>query len=143
MKIDINLLHENPINYEIYGNDDQEQFDDLLEKIKASGYIKPLIINRNYLIISGHRRFRAAKALGRTEIEVELYTKDEDQELELLLNENAYREKSVVQKVREAEYYRTVEEKKAKKRQLSGSNLPANLQQGETNEIVGEKIGML
>jgi len=31
---------------------------------------------------------------------------------------------------------------KAKERQLSGRNLPANLQQGEINEIVGEKIGM-
>ena len=33
MKIDISLLQENPINIEIYGTDDQEQFNDLLEKI--------------------------------------------------------------------------------------------------------------
>jgi hypothetical protein len=75
-------------------------------------------------------------------IEIEMISKDENQELEILLAENAFREKTTLQKVREAEYYRSVEEKKAKERQLSGSNLPANLQEGETNEIVGEKIGM-
>ena len=101
-KIDINLLQESPINHEIYGDDDSVQLAELVEKIKVSGYIKPLIINRNYLIISGHRRYRAAKALGMKEIEVEMINKDENQELEILLAENAFREKTTLQKVREA-----------------------------------------
>jgi len=126
MKIDINLLHENPLNIEIYGEDDPAQFAELVEKIKVSGYIKPLIINRNYMIISGHRRYRAAKALGMTSIEVEMINKDENQELEILLAENAFREKSILQKVKEGEYYRKVEERKALERQLSGTTLSAN-----------------
>ena len=142
MKIDVNLLHENPINQEIYGTDDPVQLAELVEKIRVSGYIKPLIINRKYLILSGHRRFLAAKILGMKEIEVEMIDKDENQELEIILAENAFREKSVLQKVREAEYYRIVEEKKAKERMLSGKNPPENFRQGETNAIVGDKVGM-
>ena len=142
MKMEIIALLENPINAAIYGEDDSFQLAELVEKIKVSGYIKPLIINRSYMIISGHRRYRAAKALGMTEIEVEMINKDENQELEILLAENAFREKTTLQKVREAEYYRIVEEMKAKERQLSGTTLSASVHGGRTNEIVGEKIGM-
>lgn len=142
MRIEIDLLHENPLNAEIYGEDDSVQLAELVEKIKVSGYIKPLIINRNYMIISGHRRYRAAKVLGMTGIEVEMINKDENQELEILLAENAFREKTTFQKVREAGYYQIVEQKKAFERQLSGTTLSANLHGGRTNEIVGEKIGM-
>ena len=131
MKIDINLLHENPINQEIYGTDDPVQLAELVEKIRVSGYIKPLIINRKYLILSGHRRFLAAKILGMKEIEVEMIDKDENQELEILLAENAFREKNIIQKVREAEYYRIVEEKKAKE-----SKLPYKLHKLLNNNLV-------
>jgi len=129
-KIDINLLQENPINKEIYGVDDSVQLAELVEKIRVSGYIKPLIINRNYLIISGHRRYRAAKILGMKEIEIEMICKDENQELEILLAENFFREKSVLQRVNEGEYYRKVEEQNALDRQLTGNNLSANLHGG-------------
>ena len=100
MKIEIELLHEKPLNAAIYGEDDLAQLAELVEKIGVSGYIKPLIINRNYMILSGHRRYRAAKALGMTGIEVEMINKDENQELEILLAENAFREKTTLQKVR-------------------------------------------
>jgi ParB-like nuclease domain len=142
MKVDITLIIENPMNREIYGEEDPFQFAELIEKIKASGYIKPLVINRNYLLLSGHRRYRAALQLGRTEVEVEMFKGDDDKELEILLNENAFREKTTLQKVREAEFYHQIEEKKAEERQFFGTNLTANLQYGETNAIVGEKIGM-
>lgn len=141
-KIEVILLHENPLNAEIYGTDDPVQLAELVEKIRVSGYIKPLIINRSYMIISGHRRLRAAKILGMKEIQVEMIDKDENQELEILLAENAFREKSNIQKISEGEYYRKVEERKAYERQLSGTTLSADMHGGRTNEIVGEKIGM-
>ncbi|MCX6244683.1 MAG: ParB/RepB/Spo0J family partition protein [Bacteroidetes bacterium] len=154
MKIDINLLHENPLNAEIYGTDDPAQLAELVDKIRVSEYIKPLIINRKYIIISGHRRFKTAKILGMKEIEVEMINnKDENQELEILLAENFFREKTTLQKVREAEYYRIVEETKAKERrnfigmqnlgQISDrANLPELQTTGRTRDIISEKIGM-
>ena len=39
MRIEIDLLHENPLNAAIYGEDDFAQFAELVEKIKVSGYI--------------------------------------------------------------------------------------------------------
>ena len=86
MNIDITLIKENPINHEIYGDEDPDQFTELLEKIKASGYIKPLVINRNYLLVSGHRRYHCALSLGKKVIDVEVYKGDDDKELEMLLN---------------------------------------------------------
>lgn len=154
MRIDINLLKENPINLEIYGNDDPEQFNELVEKIRASGWIKPLLVKRfDYTIISGHRRYRAAKLLGKTEIEVEFIKVDADQGLELLLNENAFRTKSTLQKVKEAEFYRQIEAKKAiERRNFIGlqnlgqtpvmANLPELGKTGTTRAIVSDKIGM-
>jgi len=153
MKIDINLLHVNPISNEIYGDDDPAQFELLVEKIKSSGYIKSIIIDRNYMIISGHRRYRAAKALGRTEIIVEVFKGEDDQVLALLLNENAFREKTTLQKVREAEFYRKIEEKKAEERRnffglqnlgqsSEVANLPPLEEAGKTRDIVAEKVGM-
>jgi len=41
MRIEIELLHENPLNTAIYGEDDLAQLAELVEKIRVSGYIKP------------------------------------------------------------------------------------------------------
>lgn len=153
MNIDITLIKENPINKEIYGEEDPAQFAELVEKIRASGYIKPLIINRNYRLLSGHRRYFAALQLGRKELEVEIYKGDDEKELEMLLNENAFRDKTILQKVREAEFYRKIEEKKAEERRnfmglqnlghsSVGANLPQLKETGRTREIVAEKVGM-
>ena len=153
MNVDITLLKENPINHEIYGDEDPNQFTELLEKIKASGYIKPIVINRNYLIISGHRRYKCALALCREKIDVEVYKGDDEKELEMLLNENAFRDKTTFQKMKEAEFYRKITEKKAEERRnFTGlqnlgqspevANLPPLVEMGKTRDIVAEKIGM-
>ena len=153
MNVDITLLKENPINHEIYGDEDPEQFTELFERIKASGFIKPLVINRNYLILSGHRRYNCALRLNRKIIDVEFYKGDDDKELEMLLNENAFRVKTTLQKVREAEFYRKIEEKKAEERrnfiglQNLGQSSEVDLnppleEKGKVRDIVGAKIGL-
>ena len=153
MNIDITLIKENPINHEIYSDEDPDQFIELFEKIKASGYIKPLVINRNYLILSGHRRYKCALELGRKIMDVEVYKGDDDKELEMLLNENAFRDKTTLQKVREAEFYRKIEEKKAEERRnfMGLQNLgyssevdlnPPLEEKGKVRDIVGAKIGL-
>lgn len=144
MKVNINLLEENPLNQQIYGEDDTEdQFQVLVNKIKESGWIEPVIVNKDYKILSGHRRFRAAKLLGHTSIDCEKVSVPPELELEILLNANIYREKTTVQKLREAEYYHEIESRKALQRQLSGVTLETSRTQGgRTDEIVAEKIGM-
>jgi len=91
--------------------------------------------------------------LGRTEIEVEKFMGDEDQELERLVLENFYREKSTLSKVREAEVLFEIERRKAEERRnfvglqnLGQTSVMARLPElektGTTRSIVAEKIGM-
>jgi hypothetical protein len=141
MKISINLLKEHPLNQEIYG-DDEKQLNELTERIKVSGWIKPILVSKDYLIISGHQRVRAAKVLGYTEIDYEFMVGGEDKQLELLLNENAFREKTTLQKTKEGEHYHEIESRKAYERQIAGVELGVSETQGRTNEIVAGKIGM-
>ena len=143
MKVDINILKEHPLNHEIYGADDtEEQFQELVNRIKESAWIDPVIINKEYTILSGHRRVRAAKLLGFTSIDCELIKVEPDKEIEILLDSNLYREKTTLQKTKEAEYYHAIESRKALQRQLSGTTLGFLRTQGRTDEIVAEKTGM-
>ena len=124
MKVDINILREHPLNREIYGTEDnEEQFQKLVNRIKESGWIDPVIVNNEYTLLSGHRRYRAAKLLGYTVIDYEKVNVGLDRELEILLSSNVYREKTTVQKLKEAEYYHEIESRKARERQLSGTTL--------------------
>ena len=153
MKIDITLLKEHPLNHEVYGNDDPEQFNALVEKIRNSGYIKPILITTQFIIISGHRRVRAALLLGYTDIEFQYVPEDPQKQIELFLLENYYREKSMEQKTSEAKYYMEIEARKSeeRKRQAGNQNLvqspvvekiPPPTEKGKTRDIVGQKYGM-
>ena len=92
-KIDIELLKEHPQNHQIYGDDDQAQFNELMEKIKTSGWINPILITSDHVILSGHRRYKAAQLLGWKQIDVDIVKGDEEKYIEVLLLSNAQREK--------------------------------------------------
>lgn len=117
-------------NSEIYGFEDVSE---LAQKIKESGYIKPLVLNQDKIIISGHRRYRACLELDIQYIPVEVKKfVNGQEELECLLLENMYRDKTMEQKVKEAEAWETIEKEKAEKRKLStlkqntdGENFPS------------------
>jgi ParB family chromosome partitioning protein len=145
-KMQISMLIDHPRNMEIYGEEDQKQFDELVEQIRLTGWIKPILINRNFMIISGHRRVRAARVLGRTEIEVEKFMGDDDQELERLILENYFREKSTLIKVLEAEVLIEIEQRKAEERRqytamnnfdhgLTVESFPPSGETGKVREI--------
>ena len=143
MKININLLKEHQLNQTIYGQDDnEEQFQELVNRIKESGWIDPVIVNSEYTILAGHRRVRAAKLLGHTTIDYEIINVEPDKDIEILLNSNVYREKTTLQKTKEAEFYHEIESRKARERQLSGTTLSPSRDQGRTDEIVANKVGM-
>jgi hypothetical protein len=100
-EIDINELKPHPKNKEIYGDDDVS---DLVTLIEARGkIIRPLLIKRDFTIISGHRRWKAAKELQYKTVPCEIVDdyENEDEELADLIIYNVDREKTLTQKARE------------------------------------------
>jgi len=76
--VDPFLLHPDPENDLIYGEFDPEKNENqkLIEEIQEMGLLQPLLVRRHpvlpeeYIIVSGHRRYHAAKAAGLTRVEV-------------------------------------------------------------------------
>lgn len=150
MKIEINKLMENPLNKKTYGTEDNTA---LLEKVKRSGWIKPIIVNPDFIILSGHRRLEVARTLGHTEIECEIFTGDPVRQLEIFLLENQYRVKTTLQKIKEGQLFLELEKQRAHARMVTTGNVNLGLEsamepsptlepKGTTRDIVGERIGM-
>ncbi|MGK7873208.1 MAG: DNA (cytosine-5-)-methyltransferase [Xenococcaceae cyanobacterium] len=97
LQVNPHSLKPHPRNRSIYGKD--EDISDLVEQIRRTAWIKPLVVNKQHQIISGHRRWKAALALGLETVPVEVREfESELDELEALLLENQYRESFSVTK---------------------------------------------
>jgi ParB family chromosome partitioning protein len=74
----------------------EEALNELSESIKAVGLIQPITVREiepdRYQIISGERRYRAAKLAGLTVVPVYIRTADDKELLEMALVENIQRE---------------------------------------------------
>lgn len=143
----IQELKPHPQNSAIYGEQEDQE---LLEMVCQSQWIKPLLVTPQKIIISGHRRWRVAKQLGIESVKAEVRGFETSyEELETLLLENAYRQKTPEQKVREAQVWKIVERERAKNRQQSGlkqnqSTVQKNFterEKGQSRDKIAEKIG--
>ena len=103
--VNIGLLRPNPISFSIYGDIDQdENFLTLKGSIDLEGVLEPLVITEDYFIISGVRRFFAAKQLGLQEINVVFSPISQEQVDEyMVISHQQQRVKSAVQILREIE----------------------------------------
>jgi phage N-6-adenine-methyltransferase len=104
-------LDPHPKNQEIYG--DTADADDLdsafIESVREKGVLEPLVITDGKQIISGHRRWLAAKATDADSVPVRKSTFDSDlAEREALIEFNRQREKSRAQKVNEIDEIKDV-----------------------------------
>lgn len=93
-------LKENPLSTAIYG--ESEDVSDLAENMKQVGQITPIVIKPDGTIISGHRRYRAARQAGMILVNVEVKTpKDKGEEELWIISANKQREKTPDQLYRE------------------------------------------
>jgi DNA (cytosine-5)-methyltransferase 1 len=145
-QLDPKLLKPHPRNTSLYGED--ESVSDLVELIGNSNWLKPLVITPDFIIISGHRRWKAALELGLLSIPVVVREfKDALAQLEALLLENATREKTIEQKVREAALWKEIEQESAKLRQGTRrdiqENFPGSCEQfGQSRDRVAQRVGL-
>jgi ParB/RepB/Spo0J family partition protein len=148
IKVQMSNLKPHPLNAQVYG----DSYDaDLAESIKKHGILTPLLVTMDNVIISGHRRWNAARDLGLAEVPV--ITSDLTDEMDIeeaVLVSNKQRQKTNEQIAREFQELKKIEEEKAKKRQATstgGSNpqLVVNLPQaekGKSRDLAAEKLGV-
>lgn len=92
--VDITKIKPNENNF----YDEEYEIESLAQQIKLTGQIEPVLVTRDYKLISGHRRYRAMTLLGETHIKCRLLKSDgiadEDSERLTLIQANSYRIKS-------------------------------------------------
>jgi ParB family chromosome partitioning protein len=144
-QIDINLLKPHPRNVEIYGDEDVME---LQQSIAESGWIKPLTVTPEYVIVGGHRRFRAAKAEGykKLPVVIEVFPTEEAL-MERLLRENENRGKTPEQQIREGMTWEDVEKGKGRhggdrKSEGFSSEKIFPLDDGRVSDIIARRVGL-
>jgi ParB family chromosome partitioning protein len=93
-EIQLSRIHPNPAQPRAAF--DQDALQELAASIRAVGVIQPITLREtpdgNYMIISGERRFRAAKIAGKDAIPAYLRTDADENVMEMALIENIQRE---------------------------------------------------
>lgn len=135
----VSELRENPLSLAIYGA--EEDIADLVESVREHGILTPLLVREDGTIISGHRRFRAARQLGYEAVPCELiaFSSQEEEEI-VLIAANKSRQKTAVQLLREGERMKEAVAAQMKKRQLSGLKWNSNCEENST-ATVGTNMG--
>ncbi len=142
--VPISLLKIHPKNVEIYGDEDVTA---LQQSIAESGWIKPLTVTPDHVIISGHRRYQAALQLGYTKVPIEVETfPSEEAEMERLLRENENRGKTPEQQIREGMTWEKVEQARGRHGgdRRSGAFQPVNIYglKGDVRDIIARRVGL-
>ena len=152
------LLSPNKYSVGIYGEDD---FQDLLESIKKLGILQPLYITTRGIIISGHRRWRAAQVAHQEGVRVPIpvirksYPTKLD-EHQAIIEHNRYRIKMGQQLYNEGKALKEIEVVKAKLRQEATQLVTRGIQQrdmvvenfpppsdaGKTRDTIARAIGL-
>lgn len=141
--VDIGRLRPHPLSFEIYGDELDGEF---VANVKARGIIEPLIATTDDQIISGHRRWQAAKKVGLKAVPVRRFPMEtEDEKTRLLLDSNRQPKKSVEQRLREFEQYLNVESESAKLRQGQRSDIRTNSSTsppGRARDVAAKKVSL-
>ncbi len=93
--VDIVKLKPHPHNYKIYepfSDEDDKLKKDFINSIETYGILEPIVVNENFEIISGHRRFFACLELGISSVPVRI--KSFENEILAIIHFNKQREKS-------------------------------------------------
>ena len=96
MQVDISSLIPHPLNCKIYSNGTT---DDLEASIEENGLLDPIVITKNNIIISGHRRWKACDNIGMEKIDVRI--EDFQDETIALVELNRYRQKTATELLNE------------------------------------------
>ena len=144
-------LIPHPLNAKVYGDVAPDR--ELLASIEKNGVITPIIVDRDKHIISGHRRWLAAKELGFRHIPALRFDGTALEAEELLIEANRQRSRTAGQIAREtSELFRIESELSEERRNASLIQNTSNevavvphegTSVGRTRDIVASKTGHL
>ncbi len=109
VEIDTDKIKVNSNNF----YDDEYELDKLVESIKEVGLIEPLIVTKDYVLLSGHRRLNAIKQAGIKNVKC-VFREGSSDDIITLIEANRYRTKSEAEILKEIEtlqsYYQEQEQ---------------------------------
>jgi len=145
-EVAVTALRENPVNSKIYFTNQQDD-DELVKLIEEYGIQRPILVaedtvGKGFIIVSGHRRWRAACKLGMHTVPIEIERfNNQDEITQRLIIENAYREKTMEEKIREAQALKDILAKKGEKsRDAAGKAVGISGRSFDKGERVVEAI---
>ena len=119
-----------------------DEYAKLKNSIQKDGLYEPIIINKEYVILDGHHRFKACKELEVTPRYTVKHFENQLQERKYVIATNLYRRQlTSFQKVELAEPLIAIERELAKLRMLKGDPRQ-NFAEGKALERVAEDIGV-
>lgn len=134
------------LNVAVYGADDLPG--EFLDSVREFGVLTPLVVLENGTIVSGHRRWLAAKQLGYCSVPIRVISLDSELDIaEAVIEANRQREKTFSVMMREAGVLQKIEAERAKQRMQAGARDPeSTYSQGirapQTREIVSSQVGI-
>lgn len=133
----IDSLSHHPLNAMIYGDSHDQE---LLESIRLRGILNPIVITSDNRIISGHRRYSAAKALGIETVPVFVSPLLDEIDIEeaVILSNKEQRARTKEQVAREFRRLKEIEAERARRRQAHGQTAPGKTLPLNSSEAIGD-----
>jgi len=138
MIIPLSKLKSHPQNEEIYTI---SNIDDLEQSISKLGLLEGLVIDEDYQVISGNRRFVAVKKLGWESVECQQVSIPKEEILTYIIHHNKQRVKTCRERINEAKVLMKLHSIGQGKRTDILTCVNANTSK-KTRDVVGEMIGM-
>ena len=147
----VNELHPHPRNDTVYGD---RSSPDLVASVRTHGVLNPLLITADGVIISGHRRWDAARIAGLATVPVVVSPLTDDLDiLAAMIESNRQRQRTNEQLAREAKELLDIETERAKRRQATSGpgaygakplvvNSSQAVDTGKARQKAGEQLGI-
>ena len=138
-------LKPHPLNSRLYAPPGGPEFEEFKAVFKELGQLVPLKITDDGTIISGHRRWTAAQAIGLEELDCEVELETDPLALErLVIEHNRYRRKTYTEIMREARRLEEIEAVQANTRQGRRTDLGHEHTSipGKARDIAAATVGL-
>ena len=143
-------LEPHEVNEDIYRDAPDEEF---IESIKRLGVLEPILAKEELtdgapltVVLSGHRRMNAARALEMDEVPVIIQPEElvgtDDEAIRLLILSNRQRNKTNEQRAREFDVLKEVESRLAEDRGKGGRGQAEEGKTGTARDIAAQAVGM-